>query len=49
MLPDLLYMLSDYLAIGPGSALVVWVVIPCMYEAHLKHRQCLQPISFNNI
>jgi len=42
-------MLPDYLAVGPGSAPVVWVVVPGMYGTHLKHRQCLQPISFNSI
>ena len=32
-----------YLAIGPGSALGVWAVVPGMHGTHLKHRQCLQP------
>jgi len=39
---------SDYLAVGPGSAPGVWAVVPGMHGTHLKHRQCLQPISFNN-
>jgi len=37
----MLYMLPDYLAVGPGSAPRVWVVVPGMHETHLKHRQCL--------
>ena len=47
----MLYMLPDYLAVGPGSAPRVWAVVrdPGMHATHLKHRQCLQPISFNNI
>ena len=49
MLPDLLYMLPDYLAIRPGSAPGVWAVVPGMHGTHLKHRQYLQLISFNNI
>jgi len=49
MLPDLLYMLSDYLVVGPGSAPGVWPVVLGMYGTHLKHIQHLQPISFNNI
>ena len=44
--PGLLYMLPNYLAIGPGSVPGVWAVIPGMYGTHLKHRQHLQPISF---
>jgi len=47
MLPNLLYMLPDYLAIGSGSVLGVWVVVPGMYGTLLKYRQYLQPISFN--
>ena len=39
----------DYLAVGPDSALEVWAVVPGMYGTHLKHRQYLQPISFNNL
>ena len=39
----------DYLAVGPGLAPVNWVVVSVMYGTHLKHGQCLQPISFNNI
>ena len=39
----------DYLAVGPGSAPGVWAVVPGMYGTHLKHGQCLQPISFNNL
>jgi len=31
MLPDLLYMLHDYLVVGPSSALRVWAVVPSMY------------------
>ena len=42
-------MLPDYLAVGPGSAPGVWAVVPGMYMTYLKHRQYLQPISFNNI
>jgi len=38
MLPDLLYMLTDYLAVGLDSAPRVWVVIPDMHWTHLKHR-----------
>jgi len=49
MLPDLLYMLPDYLAVGPGSSSGVWAVVLNMYDTHLKHKQCLQPISFNDI
>ena len=45
----LMCMLLDYLAVGHGSVLGVWAVVPSMYETYLKHRQCLQPISFNNI
>jgi len=32
---------SDYLAVGPGSALEVWAVVPGMHGTHLKYRQCL--------
>ena len=39
---------SDYVAVRPGSAPGVWVVVPGMHGTHLKHGQCLQPISFNN-
>ena len=49
MLPNLLHMLLDCLAVGPGLAPGVWAVVPSMYETHLKHRQCLQSISFTNI
>ena len=49
MLPDLFYMLPDYLAVGPGSAPGVWAKIPGMHRTPLKYRQYLQPISFNNI
>ena len=42
-------MLPDYLVVGPGLAAGAWVVVPGMYETHLKHRQYFQPISFNNI
>jgi len=38
MLPDLLYMLPDYLAVGPGSALGVRAVVQGIYGTHLKHR-----------
>ena len=34
--------------VGPGSAPGVWAVVPGMHRTHLKHGQCLQPISFNN-
>jgi len=37
MLPDLFYMLPDYLVVGPGSAPGVWVVAPGMYGTYLKH------------
>jgi len=49
MLHVLLYMLPDCLAVGPDSAPGVWAVISGIYGTHLKHRQYLQPISFNNI
>ena len=49
ILPDMLYMLPDYLAVEPGLAAGVWAVVPGMYETRLKHRQYFQPISFNNI
>jgi len=42
----MLYMLPDYLAIGPGSAPEVWVMVPGMHGTHLKYRQCLQLIRF---
>jgi len=29
------------------SASSIWAVVPGMYGTHLKHRQCLQTISFN--
>jgi len=45
----LLYMLPDYIAAGPSLALGVWAVVSGMHGTHLKHRQCLQPISFNNL
>ena len=49
MLPDLLYILPDYLAVElslePGDR----AVVPGMYGTHQKHGQCLQPISFNNL
>ena len=45
----------DYLAVGPGSASGVWAVVPGMHGTrpgyagtHLKYKQYLQPISFNN-
>ena len=38
----------DYLVVGPDSAPGVWAVVQSMHGTHLKHRQCLQPISFNN-
>ena len=38
----------DYLTVGPGSVPGVWAVVPGMHGTHLKHRQCLQLISFNN-
>ena len=41
--------IPDYLAVGSGSAPEVWAVVPSMYETDLKHEQCLQPISFNNL
>ena len=40
---------TDYLAVGTGSAPSIWVVVPDMYKTHLKHGQHLQPISFNNL
>jgi len=49
MLHVLLHMLPDYLAVGPDSVPRIWAVVPSMYGTHLKHRQYLQPISFNNI
>ena len=39
----------DYLGVGPGSTPGDWVVVPGMYGTHLKYRQHLQPISFNNL
>ena len=45
----ILCMLPDYLVVGPGSAPGVWAVVPGMHETHIKHKQCLQPISFNNL
>ena len=45
----MLYMLPEYLAVRPGSASGVWVVVPSMHGTHLKYRQCLQSISFNNL
>ena len=39
----------DYLAVEPGSAPSDWVMVPGMYGTHLKHGQCLQPISFQNL
>ena len=44
----MLYMLPDYLAVGLGSTLGVWAIVKGMYGTHLKHKQYLQPISFNN-
>jgi len=38
MLLDLLYILPDYLAVGPGSATGVWAVISGMHGTHLKYR-----------
>ena len=38
----------EYLVVGPDSAPGVWAVVSSMHGTHLKHRQCLQPISFNN-
>jgi len=34
----MLYMLPDYLAVGPGSTSGVWIVVPSMHGTHLKHR-----------
>ena len=36
-------------AVWPGSAPGVWAVVPGMYGTYLKHEQCLQLISFDNI
>jgi len=40
---------TDYLAVGPGSASGIWAVVPGMYGTHLKYGQCLQPISFKSL
>ena len=32
---------TEYLAVGPGSAPGDWAVVPGMYGTHLKHGQCL--------
>ena len=48
MLHVMLYILPDCLAVGPGSAPRVRVIVPDMYGTHLKYRQYLQSISFNN-
>ena len=40
---------TDYLAVGPGSAPDIWVMVPGMYRTHIKHGQYLQLISFNNL
>ena len=45
----LLYMLPGYLVVAPDSVPGVWAVVPGMHGTHLKHGQCIQPISFNNI
>jgi len=37
MLPNLLYMLPNYLTVGLGSAPRVWIVITGMYGTHLNH------------
>jgi len=39
----------NYLAVRPSSAPGDWAVVPDMYGPHLKHGQCLQPFSFNNL
>jgi len=40
---------TDYLVVGPGSTPDIWAVVLGMYGTHLKHRQYLQLISFNNL
>ena len=45
----MLYMLHDYLTVEPDSAPWVWAIVRGMHETHLKYKQYLQSISFNNI
>jgi len=40
---------TDYLVVRPGYVLGIWAVVQSMCNTHLKHRQRLQPISFNNL
>jgi len=37
---DTVSIITDYLAVGPGSAPGIWAVVPGMYGTHLKHGQC---------
>jgi len=39
---------TDYLAVGPGSAPGIWAVVPGMYGTHLKYELPSLIINFNN-
>ena len=45
---EITVIITEYLAVRPGSAPETEVVVPGMYGTYLKHGQCLQ-ISFNNL
>ena len=40
---------TDYLEYGLVQCQETEIVVSDIYRTHLKHGQCLQPISFNNI
>ena len=44
---SVLFTVTDYLAVGPGSAPGIWVVVPGMHGTHLKHRFSSPTIGFN--
>jgi len=41
-----LFTITDYLAIGPGSAPGIWAMVLGMHGTHLKHRFSSLTIGF---
>ena len=46
MILCVLFTVTDYLAVGPGSAPGIWAVVPGVHGTHLKHRFSSPTIGF---